>query len=72
MGLITMQGRFQEEQEIIDSAMAAMHETPRPVRIFISHFLRNDMTSLQRQCLHSQEALEVIQHMSRVLKIIGM
>ena len=65
-------GRFREEQEIIEKALASMHHTPRPVRIFISHFLRNDLTSLQRQCMHSREALDTIQHMAQVLKTVGM
>ncbi len=67
-----VKGRFKEEQEIIDKAMAVKDWTPWPVREYVSHFLRNDMMSLQRQCGDSREALDTIQHMSKILRIIVM
>lgn len=67
-----IKGRFKEEQEIIDRALAARHATPLPVREYVSHFLRNDMMALLRQCKNSKEALDLIRHMSNVLRVMGM
>ncbi len=67
-----VKGRFKEEQDIIDDALASKQYTPRQVRNYISHFLRNDMTLLQGECKDSKKALDVIQHMSHILRILGM
>ncbi len=67
-----IRGRFKEEQDIIDNALASKQCTPRQVREYISHFLRNDMTLLQRECKDSEKALDVIQHMSKILRALGM
>ena len=67
-----IKGRFKEEQDIIDDALALRQYTPRQVRDYISHFLRNDLTLLQGECKGSRKALDVIQHMSQILRILGM
>lgn len=67
-----VEGRFAEEQEIIDEALAMRESVPWPVKKYISHFIRNDMMSLLGQCKDSREAREIIQHMSKILGVLGM
>jgi len=72
-----VKGKFEEEQKIIDDAVAVRHCIPNEVRIYLSHFLRNYITEIlyhsgyyKGEC-KPDKVHEVVEKIDKVLKRIN-